>query len=98
MLTLLSALLVLAVVVAIFATTPAGRRLAVRVGLRDHVRGAASSEDLAFLFGRCGHDRAELERRLAAERARFPALSEAEHCRRAIRRILQEQKRDGASR
>lgn len=94
MLSVLSALVVLAVVLAIFATTPAGRRIAVRLGLRDWVAGAASSEDVAFLLGRCGDDRAEMARRLEAERVRFPALTEAEHCRRAIRRILQEQRED----
>lgn len=88
---LLTTLLVLAVVLAISATTPTGRRLAVGLGLRRFVAGAASSQDIAFLLGRCGHDRSELERRLAAERERFPALTEAEHCRRAIRRILHEQ-------
>jgi hypothetical protein len=94
MITILMALAILVAVAAIFSTTPIGRRLAVRVGLRDHVAGAASSEDVAFLMTRCGHDRAEALRRVAAERERFPALGEAEHYRRAIRRILQEQRDD----
>lgn len=91
MLTLLMALVVLAAVVAIFATTPVGRRLAVRIGLRDRVAGAAPTQDVEFLIARCGGDRAEARRRVDAERERFPALAEADHYRRAIRRILQEQ-------
>lgn len=91
MLTLLMALVVLAAVVAIFATTPAGRRLAVGIGLRDHVAGAAPRSDVDFLLARCGGDQAEARRRVEAERERFPALPEADHYRRAIRRILQEQ-------
>ncbi|MFO0691045.1 MAG: hypothetical protein U0900_20270 [Myxococcota bacterium] len=93
MLTLLMALVVLAAVVAIFATTPLGKRLAVGVGLRDHVAGAAPSRDVEFLLERCGGDRAEARRRIDAERERFPALGEADHYRRAIRRILEEQRR-----
>lgn len=94
MLSLLMALAVLVAVVAIFATTPIGKRLAVGLGLRDHVAGAAPSRDVEFLLERCGGDRAEAHRRVAAERERFPALGEADHYRRAIRRILLEQKRD----
>lgn len=94
MLTALMGLVVLAAVLAIFATTPLGRRVAVRIGLRDHVAGAASSEDVDFLLHRCGNDPVEAGRRVAAERERFPDLSEADHYRRAIRRLLAESKRD----
>ncbi|MBK7949949.1 MAG: hypothetical protein IPK00_14650 [Deltaproteobacteria bacterium] len=94
MISLLMTVVVLVAVVAIFATTPVGKRLAVGLGLRDHVAGAAPSRDVEFLLERCGGDRAEALRRVAAERERFPALGEADHYRRAIRRILQEQKRD----
>jgi hypothetical protein len=94
MLSAVMGLVVLAAVLAIFATTRVGRRVAVRIGLRDHVAGAASSEDIDFLVHRCGNDRVEALRRVAAERERFPALSEADHYRRAIRRILAESKRD----
>lgn len=87
-------LVVLAAVLAIFATTPLGRRVAVRIGLRDHVAGAARSEDVDFLLQRCGNDRVEALRRVAAERDRFPDLTEADHYRRAIRRLLAESKRD----
>ncbi len=95
MLALLMALFVLAGVVAIFATTPAGRRLAARFGVAERVRGPAPSEDVEFLLTRCGGDPAEVARRIAAERDRGPALTEAEHYRRAIRRLLAEQKHEG---
>ena len=87
-------LVVLAAVLAIFATTRVGRRVAVRIGLRNYVAGAASSEDVEFLVHRCGNDRVEARRRVAAERERFPDLSEADHSRRAIRRLLAESMRD----
>ena len=94
MLSAVMGLVVLAAVLAIFATTRIGRRVAVRIGLRDHVAGAASSEDVGFLLHRCGNDRVEALRRVAAERERVPDLPEAEHYRRAIRRLLGESKRD----
>jgi hypothetical protein len=75
---------------AVFATTIPGRELAKRIGLRDYVPGAASSEDVRFLLGACGGDSAEVERRLGIERDRLPELSEAEHYRRAIRKVLAE--------
>lgn len=92
MISLLIAFAVLVAVIAIFATTRVGKQLAVRIGLRDRVAGAAPSRDVEFLLERCGGDRAEALRRVAAESERFPALGEADHYRRAIRRILQEQK------
>jgi hypothetical protein len=73
---------------AIFATTRPGRELAKRIGLRDHVAGAAPSEDVAFLLKACDGDRDEVERRLAVERSLVSELEEAEHYRRAIRKIL----------
>lgn len=94
MLTAVLLVVVLAAVLAIFATTPAGRRIAVQIGLRDRVAGAATSEDVDFLLLRCGNDRAEALRRVAFERERFPELCEADHYRRAIRRVLAEGKRD----
>ena len=86
----LTALVVLAVVLAIFATTKPGRRIAAALGLRTDFAGAATSEDVDFLLGRCGNDPVEVARRIAAERERFPDLSEADHYRRAIRRLLAE--------
>ncbi len=75
---------------AIFATTTAGREVAKRIGLRDHVPGAAPSEDVAYLLAACGGDRREVERRLDVERDRYPQASEAEHYRRAIRKVFAE--------
>ncbi len=85
-------LLILAVLatLAIFATTRRGQEIAKRIGFRDHVPGAASSEDVAFLLKACDGDRAELERRIAFERERFPERSESDHYRAAIRRVFAE--------
>lgn len=76
--------------IAVFATTRPGREIAKRVGLRDRVAGAASSEDVAFLRSACGGDRALAEERVRFERERLPELTEAEHYRRAIRKVLAE--------
>lgn len=89
------ALLVLAGVVAIFATTGPGRRVMLALGLRDRVAGAAPQRDVDFLLARCGGDPVEAARRVAVERERYPALSEAEHHRRAIRRVLAERAEGG---
>jgi hypothetical protein len=75
---------------AIFATTRPGREIAKRIGLRDHVKGAASSEDVSFLLSACGGDRRLAEERVRVERERLPDLTEAEHYRRAIRKVLAE--------
>ena len=61
-----------------------------RIGLRDRVPGAASSEDLDFLLSALGGDRAERTRRIDFERERLPELTEAEHVRRAIRKVMNE--------
>lgn len=90
MVSVLTALVVLVLVLAVFATTKPGRRLVAALGLRTDFAGAASSEDVDFLLGRCGNDPVEVARRIAAERERFPDLSEADHYRRAIRRLLSE--------
>ena len=45
---------------------------------------------MTFLLEACDGDRAELERRVAVERDRYPDLTEAEHFRRAIRKVLAE--------
>ena len=75
---------------AVFATTARGREIGKRIGLRDHVKGAAPSEDVRFLVDACGGDRREAANRVEAERSRFPELSEADHYRRAIRKVLAE--------
>lgn len=83
-------MLVIAIVVtlAIFATTTRGRQLVKRMGFRDRVPGAASTEDDDYLLAACGGDRRELERRITIERERYPELTEAEHYRRAIRKVF----------
>lgn len=85
--------LALLATLAVFATTRRGRELAKRIGLRRIVPGAASAEDVSYLLEACGGDPDELERRVAAERQRFPDLPEADHYRRAIRRVFQERER-----
>ena len=54
------------------------------------VPGAAPSDDVRYLLEACGGDRREVERRLDAERERLPDLTEAEHYRRAIRKVMAE--------
>lgn len=85
-------ILILAVIatISIFATTTRGREALKQIGLRDRVPGAASSKDVAYLRAACGGDRAEADRRIALERDRFPDLTEAEHYRRAIRKVFAE--------
>ena len=83
---------VIVATIAIFATTTLGREIATRIGFRDYVSGAASSEDVAYLLSACHGDRVALEARIEAERRRYPDLSEAEHYRRAIRKVFGERK------
>lgn len=92
MLSALTALVVLACVLAIFATTKTGGRLVDALGLRGPGAGAATSDDVDFLLDRCDNDPNEVARRIAAERERYPDLCEADHYRRAIRRLLAEAK------
>jgi len=87
---LLMLVLAIAATLAIFATTTSGREIAKRIGFRDRVAGAAPTEDVAFLLSACDGDRAALDRRIEAERLRVPNLTEAEHYRRAIRKVLAE--------
>jgi hypothetical protein len=87
---LLLLLLVGVATLAVFATTAHGREIGKRIGLRDHVKGAAPSGDVKFLLDACGGDRREAASRVESERNRFPELSEADHYRRAIRKILSE--------
>jgi hypothetical protein len=86
-------ILVVAGTLAVFATTRAGRELRKRIGLRDGVPGAAPHRDVEFLIEACGGDRDEAARRVAFEQAQLPDLTEAEHYRRAIRRVLAERGR-----
>lgn len=88
----MTALVVLACVLAIFATTKTGGRVVAALGLRGPGPGAATAEDVDFLLSRCHDDPKEVARRIAAERERYPDLCEADHYRRAIRRLLAEAK------
>ncbi len=88
--TLLMLVLAIVLTLAVFATTTTGREIAKRIGFRDRVSGAASSVDVAYLLSACHDDRAALERRIEAERLHYPDLTEAEHYRRAIRKVLAE--------
>lgn len=83
-------MLVLALIAtaAVFATTTRGREIAKSLGFRDSVPGAAPSDDVAYLRNACGGDRAQADRLVEVERERFPDLSEAEHYRRAIRKVM----------
>ena len=85
-------LLVLALLatLAIFATTTSGREVLKRTAFRDRVPGAAPSKDYDYLFAACGEDRAEADRRIAFEAERYPQLTEAEHYRRAVRKVFAE--------
>ena len=87
---LLFLLAAIAALVLIFATTRFGRDAMKRFGLRDKVSNAAPSDDVAYLVSLCDGDRREAERRVEAERERFPDLTEAEHYRRAIRKGMTE--------
>lgn len=74
--------------IAVFLTTKRGSEVAKRIGLRDRVKGAAKSDDVSYLLAACEGDRGEMKRRIEIERERFPDLTEAEHYRRAIRRVM----------
>jgi hypothetical protein len=95
--TSLFAVIAILATAAVFLTTTRGREVAKRIGLRNRVAGAATSEDLVFLLSRCAGGAAEVERRIEAERARFPDLTEADHVRRAIRKVLAEADREPES-
>ena len=88
--TVLMIILAVVATLAIFATTRRGREIMKQIGLRDRVPGAASTEDLDYLLNACGGDHEEMTRRVAVERERFPDLNEAEHFRRAIRKVFAE--------
>ncbi len=93
--TLLMLVLAIGVTVAVFASTTSGREIAKRIGFRDRVAGAATSEDVAYLLAACGDDRALAQRRIDVERQRYPNLTEAEHYRRAIRKVFAERESQG---
>ena len=85
-------LLILAIVgtIAIFTTTKTGREIMKSIGFRDRIAGAAPSDDVSYLLSLCRNDEAEVERRLVLEQTQVPHLTEAEHYRRAIRKVRAE--------
>ena len=85
----LTVLLVLAAIVAIFATTPAGKRLANQLGLNLSRKGRVPPEDFDYLLRVCNGDVDLLNRRLVSARQNNPEMSEAEAYRKAIREYLQ---------
>ena len=62
--TWLTLLLAFGAAVAIFLTTPSGRRLASRLGLRGVGRGRAPRKDREYLLRVCHGSKAEVDRRL----------------------------------
>lgn len=87
---LLFLLIAAAATLAIFLTTAPGRKLLKRIGFRDYVPGAAPSGDLEYLRAACAGNLTEVDRRIAVERTRYPDQTEAEHYRRAIRKVMNE--------
>ena len=85
-----SVLVVLVAALAIFLTTPTGRRLSARLGLRFPNQGGAPKEDRDYLLRVCNGDGDELRARLAAARQNHSEMTEAEAYRRAIRAHLRD--------
>jgi hypothetical protein len=77
-----------AAVTAIFLTTPAGQRMASGLGIDALVKDGPPKDDREFMLRVCDGDRAELKRRLDAERSRNLDMSEAQVYRRAIRTYM----------
>ncbi len=89
----LTVLMVALLAVAVFATTPLGKRLTARIGLRfprNHFmgRGRAPREDHEYLLRVCNGDPDLLRERLEAARRNHPEMNEAESYRKAIRTHL----------
>ena len=86
----------LAAVLAIFFTTHAGRRLARRIRLPIGRASRVPAEDRNFMLEACGRDKREVERRLEADRVRYPGFDPPQLYRRAIRtEIRRRQEEDG---
>ena len=83
-------LVVLVAAVAIFLTTPTGKRLGARLGLRLPNQGGAPQEDRDYLLRVCNVDTDELGARLTAARQSNPEMTEAEAYRKAIRAHLRD--------
>ena len=81
-------LVVVAVMVVIFVTMPAGRALVSRLGLEGVLKKGAPRRDREFLLGLCDNDKKKVAELLEVERQKFSELSEAEIYRRVIRRQM----------
>ena len=83
-------------VLAVFFTTIRGRRLARLIGLPVGRASRVPAEDRNFLLEACERDESEVERRLEAERVRYPGFDRPQLYRRAIRtEIRRRQEEDG---
>ncbi len=85
---LISFVVVLVAVVAIFFTTPTGRRISQKIGLRVGMKDPAPKEDREYLLRVCGGDPRAVEEKLAEARRNRPEMTEREAYRAAIREHL----------
>ena len=85
---IITILIVLGVVIAIFLTTRKGKEISSQLGLELPGKGRVPREDHEYLLRVCGGDVNQLRRRLDATRMSNPELSEAGAYRRAIREHL----------
>lgn len=90
MMRLLTLVLMIAAVVAIFLTTRRGKAIAAQLGLEMPGKNRVPEDDRDYLLRVCGGDVEEVQRRLAATREHNPELSEAGAYRRAIREHLKD--------
>jgi hypothetical protein len=81
-----------AVIGAIFATTPAGRRLRGRLPVASLRAGRASKQDRQYLLRVCHGDAERVARLLDLARTHNPEMTEAEAYRRAIRAHLRDKR------
>ena len=81
-----------AVIGAIFATTPAGRRLRARLPVAGLRAGRAPKQDREYLLRVCHGDAERVARLLDLARSPNPEMTEAEAYRRAIRAHLRDKR------
>ena len=84
------ALLGAGVALAIYLTTPPGKRLADRFGIPTpgSRKDRAPAEDFDYLLSACDNDPAQVAQLLSDARKHNPEMTEAEAYRKAIRRVL----------
>jgi hypothetical protein len=87
---LITFLLILAGVVAIFITTPTGRRLADRIGFRPGMKNPAPTKDREYLLRVSDDDPGVVEAKLEEARRNRPDMNEREAYRTAIREHLRD--------